>query len=136
MEYERINWFHELEEADNLCLVAEDPDLKGPDNVIGQCTIEDIQWEASKHVAVLGIVIAKAFRNLGLGKELIQYAINEAKKHEKKKIILSTFATNKAGIHLYESLGFQQVGLHKKQFFMFDQYIDELNMELWIDDSK
>jgi ribosomal protein S18 acetylase RimI-like enzyme len=131
-DYEKVNWYHELLDKGNLCLIAEDPDLPEPNNVVGQCTIEDIQWEASNHVGVLGIIIKNEYRNQGLGYHLMKYAMNESKKIGKEKIILSTFATNKSAIELYKKLGFEITGLRKKQFLMHGKYIDEVLMDIWI----
>ena len=131
-EYEKLSWFNELIDAENLCIVAEDVEIKNSNNIIAQCTIENVPWEASVHVAVLGIIVRKKYRYSGLGCELIKFSINEAIKKGKTKITLSTFATNEAAIHLYEKLGFKHVGTQRKQFLMNGNYIDEYLMELWI----
>jgi ribosomal protein S18 acetylase RimI-like enzyme len=132
--YERRSWYEDLLDCNNICVVAEDIENKTPNNIIGQCTIESIQWEASTHVGILGIIIRKDYRNIGLGEKIVNHAIEIAKKNGKKKIILSTFDNNQAAILLYEKLGFQKVGCHKKHFLMNNVYIDEINMEKWIED--
>lgn len=131
-EYEKSSWWRDLRLMDNLCLVAVDEKLKESKNVIGQVTLEDIQWEASEHVAVLGIIIRKKYRNQGLGNELIKYSLVEAEKKGKEKVILSVFATNESAIHLYKNLGFEVVGIRKKHFYMDHRYIDEVLMEIWV----
>lgn len=133
LEYEKVVWYREMtEEEGNFCVVAEDISGKPPYNIAGQCTVENIEWEASAHVGMLGIIIRKDYRNLGLGFHLINFAIEQARKLGKKKLILSTFATNKHAISLYKKIGFEEIGLRKKQFFMFGKYIDEILMDLWI----
>jgi ribosomal protein S18 acetylase RimI-like enzyme len=134
-DFEKNNWYHELQENGYLCLIAEDPALPEPNNVVGQCTIEDIQWEASDHVGVLGIIVKQGYRNQGIGYHLITYALKESKKIGKEKIILSTFSTNSSAIELYKKLGFEIVGLRKKQFLMHGRYIDETLMDIWIGDD-
>ncbi|UCC20564.1 MAG: GNAT family N-acetyltransferase, partial [Promethearchaeota archaeon] len=118
-----------------ICIVAENLDLKPPHNVIGQCEISNSTWDAAAHVGILGIIIKKKYRNLSIGRHLIDFAIRESKKlNNKEKILLSSFSTNERAIHLFKKLGFKVVGVRKKQFFMDSEYIDEVLMELWIDD--
>ena len=135
-EYEKTAWFQEMEDLNNICVVGLDPSKKPKFNVVAQCTIEDIQWEASDHVAVLGIIVRKGYRNTGLGYHLIKYALEASKHHGKEKVILSTFSTNPLAIHLYEKVGFEIVGTRKKHFKMHGQYIDEVLMDIWIGDSN
>jgi ribosomal protein S18 acetylase RimI-like enzyme len=86
-------------------------------------------------VGSLGIIIAKDYRNLGIGTNLIDFAIRESKKlNNKEKIILSCLSTNERALFIYEKLGFQEVGVRKQQFYMNSIYYDEILMELWIDD--
>ena len=131
-KFEKISWFNELIGYGNLCTVAE---LKGKTKniVIGQCTINDDEWEASEHVGLLGIIIRKDFRNMGLGKKLMEFSLNESKKNGKSKIVLGTLISNERAITLYEKLGFRRIGIRQKQFLMKKKYIDELLMEKWLD---
>jgi ribosomal protein S18 acetylase RimI-like enzyme len=131
-KFEKISWYNELLGFGNLCIVAE---YKGTSSskIVGQCTIHHDEWEASEHVGLLGIIISKNFRNLGLGEKLMEYAMAEAKKNGKSKIVLGTLVTNIPAIHLYEKLGFRRIGIRQKQFYMKKKYIDELLMEKWLD---
>ena len=63
-----------------LCIVGEIPTLKSPNNIVGQCEISNLEWEASRHVGSLGIIVTKKYRNLGIGTNLIDLAIRESKK--------------------------------------------------------
>ncbi|MCP4762303.1 MAG: GNAT family N-acetyltransferase [archaeon] len=137
-DYEKRAWYQDIVENNNLCLVAEDPEnsfRRNSHKVIAQCTIENVAWEASPHVAVLGIIVRKNYRNTGLGYQLMKYSLDKAKENGKKKIILSTFNTNENAIHLYEKLGFNKVGFRNKHFFMNGKYIDEVLMEIWLGDE-
>lgn len=131
-EYEKRAWYNEIVDLGNICLVAEDQTKSSPNNVVCQCTIEHIQWEASSHVAVLGVIVEKENRSSGLGYELLHFALEQAKKKGKKKIILSTLSTNKSAVELYDRVGFKKVGYRDKHFFMSGSYIDEILMEIWI----
>ncbi|MFX1260155.1 MAG: GNAT family N-acetyltransferase, partial [Promethearchaeota archaeon] len=104
-------------------------------NIIGQCEISNSDWDAAAHVGILGIIVKKKYRDMGIGRELIKIAIKESKKlNNKEKIILSCFSTNERAIYLYKKLGFKIVGTRKNQFYMDSTYYDEILMELWIDD--
>lgn len=131
-KFEKISWYNELIGYRNLCVVAE---YHGPgkNKIVGQCTIHHDEWEASEHVGLLGIIISKGFRNLGLGRELMNFALDEAKKNGKHKIVLGTLISNTTAINLYERLGFRRIGIRHKQFLMEKKYIDELLMEKWLD---
>jgi len=131
-DWEKEQWLQELNFKHNICLVAEDKTRPAMLSIVGQLTLENSEWEAAQHVFTLGIIVQKGYRNSGLGHALINTAIEIAKQRGKKKIILSTFATNKMGIALYTSCGFKEVGRYSKQYFIKNEYIDEILMEIWI----
>lgn len=133
-EYEKSTWYEHVKNENEICAIAEHSKLKSPHNIIGQCEISNSEWDAASHVGVLGIIINKSFRNRGVGKALIDFAIHESHRiNNKKKIVLSCFSNNKRALHLYKKLGFKKVGVLKKQFYLKSEYYDEVMMELWID---
>ena len=134
-QFEKESWYHYIKKENEICIIAEHLKLKPPFNIIGQCEISNSEWDAATHVGILGIIVKKNYRDFGIGRELIQAAIEESKKlNNKEKIMLSCFSTNERAIYLYKKLGFKVVGTRKKQFFMDSTYYDEILMELWIDD--
>jgi RimJ/RimL family protein N-acetyltransferase len=132
--WEKSQWFSDLSLKNNHCIVAIDKTQKSPKDVVGQCTLENLEWEAAEHVYQLGIIVQGGFRNSGLGYEIINFAIEIAKRAGKKKIILSTFSTNKLGLTLYQKCGFKIVGTYSKQYFVNDTYVDEVIMEKFLVD--
>jgi ribosomal protein S18 acetylase RimI-like enzyme len=128
-DWEMDQWFKDLKDRDNFCIIAEDSSRPSPSNVVGQCTIENLEWEAAGHVSVLGIIVQNGYRNSGLGYALIKASMEEAKQRGKKKLILSTFMTNKMGLALYKKCGFKEVGRYTKQYKIEGKYIDEILME-------
>jgi RimJ/RimL family protein N-acetyltransferase len=108
--------------------------MASPPNILGQCEISNLEWDAATHVGSLGIIVQKKFRDLGIGFNLIDKAIRESKRLNKEKIILSTFLDNERALYLYKKIGFKTAGIRKKQFYMDSSYYDEVLMELWIDD--
>jgi diamine N-acetyltransferase len=65
------------------------------------------------------IYIRTKFQKLGLGKYLINKAIEIAKEQEKNKIWLGVWEKNENAIAFYKKLGFVQAGSHS--FFMGDE---------------
>ncbi len=134
-EFEKNSWYETVKSDKEVCVIADAQKFSAPYNIIGQCEISNAEWEASKHVGVLGIIIHKDYRDVGVGRKLIDFAIREAKNlNTKEKIVLSCFSTNERGLHLYKKMGFEVVGVRKKQFYMDSRYQDEILMELWIED--
>lgn len=134
-QLEKDAWYSSINKENQICIVAENPRFKSPHNIIGQCEVINSEWDAAEHVGSLGIILKQKYRDLGIGKELIDTAIRESKKlNNKQKIILSCFSSNKRAIYLYKKMGFKVVGIRKKQFYMDSQFYDEVLMELWIDE--
>ena len=131
-QWEKNSWYQDLVQSKNLCIVAIDKKKSTSEKVVGQLTIEHSQWEAARHVGILGIIVQKKYRNLGLGYNLIEISKELAKKKGKKKIILSTFNTNEHGLNLYKKCGFKIIGTYKKQYLINSEYVDEILMENWI----
>jgi ribosomal protein S18 acetylase RimI-like enzyme len=134
-EFEKKSWYETIKKDHEVCIVALDPEIKSPFNVLGQCEISNTEWEAGTHVGMLGIIVKESYRDLGIGYHLIEMAIKASKKlNNKEKLVLSCFSTNKRAIHLYKKFGFKVIGIRKKQFYMDSIYYDEILMDLWIDD--
>ncbi len=134
-QYEKQSWYDNLKSNKETCIVAEHLDLKSPHNIIGQCEISNSEWEAASHVGILGVIVKNKYRDLGMGKYLIDFALRESKKlNNKEKIVLSCFSNNERAINLYETIGFKIVGIRKKQFYMDSMYYDEVLMELFTDE--
>ncbi len=134
-EWEKKAWYQEMTNGNNVCIVAESIEAKRSENVIGQCTLEELHWEAADHVLQLGIIVRKGYRDLGLGHQLIEYAKEVALEKDKKKIILTTLANNEMAIELYKKCGFRECGKYTKQYYVDDRYIDEIMMECFLLDD-
>jgi len=134
-EIEKNSWYDNIKRDHEICVVAEITNLKSPYNIVGQCEISNLEWEAATHVGSLGIIVSEKYRDLGIGRSLIDTSIRESKKlNNKEKIILSCFSNNERALNLYEKMGFRVVGVRKKQFYMDAVYYDEVMMELFIEE--
>jgi RimJ/RimL family protein N-acetyltransferase len=84
----------------------------------------------SLHVGEIAISIAKDFRNLGLGKILLQEIIKQSKNIGLKQVYLTTFSNNETACTLYKKLGFIQVGEIPDHILYRDKYIGMIFMYL------
>ena len=63
-----------------------------------------------RHKAGIGIFILQRYCGIGLGRQLMEYAIENARKTELEQLKLGVFDDNVAAIRLYEKLGFREWG--------------------------
>lgn len=95
----------------------------------GHLSLQPEEWAAARHVARLGIIVKKEYRNIGVGRALMLVAEDAGREHHYDKIVLSTFESNTIARALYHSLGYRLVGHRQKHFLMPKGYIDEILME-------
>lgn len=84
------------------------------------------------HVAKLReLYVAPEFRSYGLGGKLVEHALLCIQKKVKriKKIALSVNKTQLSAVKLYQSLGFEIVGLQKKEIKIHGYFVDQYIME-------
>ena len=81
------------------------------------------------HRAYLGISIQQSYCNMGLGKRMMETALEYAKKIGFEQVELGVFSDNERAIHLYEQVGFVRYGAAPKAFKLKDgSYRDEILM--------
>lgn len=124
-------WIRETHRGRDVILIA-----SIDDEYVGHVTLQPEVWEASKHVARLGILVAQKFRCIGIGRALMLSAEDAAREMDFEKIVLSTFHDNIVARHLYSSLGYREVGIRTRHFKMKHGYVDEVLMEKWIANSQ
>lgn len=98
----------------NDCLVAgyRCHVLIGGDKLIGY----GVQMLILDEVHLLNLTVASDFQKKGMGKALLNFLIDDALEHQANKMILEVRRTNLAAIFLYESFGFDQIGLRKNYY--------------------
>lgn len=84
------------------------------------------------HVCGLGIAIRDGYRDVGIGTRMMETLISQAKDWGLKLVKLSVFSTNERAIHVYEKVGFNEVGRYPNYIFKDGKYIDNVDMILEI----
>ncbi len=82
------------------------------------------------HVGEMGISLRAAYRNEGIGTELMKSLIDEAKALGLRLLTLSCFENNAPALHVYEKLGFQKAGSIPEAIAFKGKYVNEVHMFL------
>ena len=83
---------------------------------------------AYKYSAEHSVYVAEQFRGEGVGRQLMQAIIGEAKNKDLHMLIAGIDATNVASIALHSSLGFRCCGTVREAGFKFGRWLD---LEFW-----
>ena len=101
------------------------------DRVVGHVDLKSPPLKTSQHRVTLGIGIERAYRGAGLGRRLMQVAIEFTRQQPQLEWLeLQAFAHNTPGLRLYESLGFVEIGRVQDRFRIRGQQIDDVHMTL------
>ena len=98
--------------------------------VIGWCDVLPKTWPIYAHTGVLGVALLPAFRGQGLGRRLVERALEAARAFGLARVELTVRENNKNAIALYEKFGFVTEGLKRNALKVDDQYEDQVMMAL------
>lgn len=102
--------------------------------IAGTCDIhrDDTLFTRRRHSGVFGLIVGSAYRGDGIGETLTLTTIDESRRiiSGLRLIKLSCFANNKPAMHLYEKLGFKEVGRIPETLQYKGTYVDEVLMTL------
>lgn len=112
---------------DDLFLVAE---VGG--RVVGQVDAYRGRWGKTRHTADLGIVVLDGYRNLGIGRRLLEEVQAWAWASGLLKLSLGVFHSNERAIHLYRSCGFDVEGVRSRHLYVAGEFVDELIMAKFV----
>jgi ribosomal-protein-alanine N-acetyltransferase len=70
-------------------------------------------------IELITLCVLTDFRNKGCGRYLLENVMTHAEQRASKKIFLEVSKNNTKGISLYESLGFQKIGIRKEYYQNF-----------------
>jgi len=107
------------------------------EKLAGACEVSQIPdlRARGRHVARLGITVAKDWRGDGIGYQLAKIAIETATQELSglKMVVLECFASNTAAINLYQKLGFIEKGRLPGYLKYRGEYVDEVQMVRTLD---
>ena len=92
------------------------------DTVKGSYLDPDILWAycilfpAVDELHLLNITVSPKLRRLGIGVKMMNAIEGVAAQQNMPRIILEVRPSNKAALHLYQSLGYEQIGLRKNYY--------------------
>jgi ribosomal-protein-alanine N-acetyltransferase len=86
--------------------------LMNNDNIIGYALVMMVLDEAH----LLNLSIAKAYQKQGLGRLLLEYMIQIAKKSHAANMFLEVRLSNVSAIALYENMGFNEMAIRRNYY--------------------
>ncbi|XID94874.1 GNAT family N-acetyltransferase [Paenibacillaceae bacterium WGS1546] len=83
---------------------------------------------SNRHVMEIAIAVSPDYRQMGIGKMLLDAAYGWGKRNGKRKISLRVLSTNEAGIQFYLKCGFTIQGRLVDEFLIDNRYVDDIFM--------
>jgi len=99
-----------------------------PDGLVARLSVARDPHPASYHVADLGLMVAESHRRQGIGRALLQRAVEWAYESGVTKLELHVFPDNDPAIALYESFGFVREGYRRRHYRRDGEYVDAVLM--------
>jgi RimJ/RimL family protein N-acetyltransferase len=96
--------------------------------IVGRLSLSRDNHPSSHHVADLGLMVAASHRRRGIGRALLEQAVEWAGQAGIRKLELHVFPWNDAAIRLYESFGFEREGLRRDHYRRDGEYVDAILM--------
>jgi RimJ/RimL family protein N-acetyltransferase len=100
--------------------------------IVGRLSLARDTHPASAHVADVGLMVAKEARSRGVGRALLQAAVDWSRAAAIRKLELHVFPWNEPAIRLYERFGFVREGYRKAHYYRDGHYVDAVLMVLAI----
>jgi RimJ/RimL family protein N-acetyltransferase len=101
--------------------------------IVGRLSIARDDHPASNHVADLGLMVAAAYRRRGIGRALLETAVEWARDARVRKLELHVFPHNEPAIELYERFGFHREGYRKRHYRRGTEFVDAILMAYDVD---
>lgn len=101
--------------------------------LVGRLSLARDAHPSSRHVADLGLMIAAGHRRRGLGRALLDRAVEWARERGVRKLELHVFPWNEPAIALYRAFGFEQEGYRRGHYLRDGDYVDAILMAYAVD---
>ena len=102
--------------------------VRGDGTLVGRLSLARDAHPASAHVADLGLMVAKGARGVGVGRALLDAAVEWARANGVRKLELHVFPWNEPAIRLYDRFGFEREGYRKAHYRRAGEYVDAILM--------
>lgn len=101
---------------------------EGEGEIVGRLSLARDSHPASPHVADLGLMVAAGHRRRGIGRSLLEHAVDWARESGIEKLELHVFPHNEPAILLYEEFGFEREGLRRDHYRRSGGFVDAVLM--------
>jgi RimJ/RimL family protein N-acetyltransferase len=101
---------------------------ESPEGIVGRLSVGRDPHPASAHVADLGLMVAKGQRRRGIGRALLEQAVDWAREVGVSKLELHVFPHNEPAIQLYEAFGFRREGYRRQHYRRNGGLVDAILM--------
>jgi RimJ/RimL family protein N-acetyltransferase len=98
------------------------------EGIVGRLSLGRDPHPASRHVADLGLMVAATHRRQGIGRALLDQAVEWAREVGVRKLELHVFPHNEAALALYEDFGFRREGYREEHYRRGSGYVDAILM--------
>nr|MDO8099170.1 GNAT family protein [Candidatus Njordarchaeota archaeon] len=112
-----------VEKNEMISVVAE-----ADGKVVGNSSVTRYSRISQSHMGMSGISVRAGYRDTGIGTEMMRVLIEESRKMGLKLLILDVFGTNERARHVYEKMGFKEVGRIPDGLFRNGKYVDDVRM--------
>ena len=132
-------WRSVAEERRYLRAVRRHPDTavfvaETEEGIVGRLSVGRDPHPASRHVADLGLMVGAGHRRRGVGRALLEQAVEWARPAGVRKLELHVFPHNEPAIRLYEQFGFVREGLRRGHYRRGGGYVDAILMAYAVPD--
>jgi ribosomal protein S18 acetylase RimI-like enzyme len=103
------------------------------DRVVGWCDVTPRDRPAIRHCGVLGIGVLPEWRGRGLGRRLMECALEASRAFPFVRVELAVRADNARAFALYRKVGFEVEGRRQRAIFIDGVYYDDIVMALLFD---
>jgi RimJ/RimL family protein N-acetyltransferase len=101
---------------------------EAPDGLVARLSVARDPHPASAHVADLGLMVAAEYRRRGIGKALLEQAVEWARAARVSKLELHVFPYNEPALALYRAFGFVEEGYRRRHYRRGGEYVDAILM--------